>query len=312
VNKLLVLSEDASDYALLLADADLPQLEVTMAIDVESAAAQIAGCNIILGNPQLVSAVLGLADNLEWVQSSWAGVNLLCKPDLRKDYVLTGVKDVFGPPMSEYVFGYLFAFERRVFSMRSNQLDRRWEPLPYRPASEISLGIVGLGSIGRHLARTARHFGIRVTGMSRSGRPCDDVDRVYTPEDSTEFFSGLDYVVIVLPDTTETRDFINTETFGMMKDSTVLINVGRGNAVNEPDLVRALRQGGIGGAVLDVFAEEPLAQDSPLWTLPNVYITPHNAATSFPKNIAGIFAENYHRFLRNESLLYKVDFELGY
>jgi phosphoglycerate dehydrogenase-like enzyme len=312
VNKLLILSSDAPEYGSLVADAGLPHLEVTLAMDIESAAAQLAGCNIILGSPQLVADVLGLAESLEWVQSSWAGVNLLCSPDLRRDYVLTGVKDVFGPPMSEYVFTYLFAFERRVFSMKSDQTERRWKPLPYRPASEISLGIVGLGSIGRHLARTAREFGIRVTGMNRSGKPCDDVDRVYTLESRADFFAGLDYVVLILPDTPETGDFINAETLAMMKETTVLINVGRGNAVNERDLVRALRQGDIGGAVLDVFVEEPLDQDSPLWALPNVFVTPHNAATSFPKHIAGIFTENYRRFLRNEPLLYKVDFELGY
>jgi len=312
VNKLLILSADTLGYHTLINEANLWQLETVTAGCVESAAAIAADCNIILGNPQLVSGVLELSENLEWVQSSWAGVNSLCSPGLRRDYLLTGVKDVFGPLISEYVITYLFALERRVFSMLDNQMERRWKPLPYRPSREITLGIVGLGSIGRHLARTARQFGVRVTGLNRSGKPCENVERVYTAEESANFFAGLDYVVLALPDTRETKSFINTETLRMMNKSTVLMNVGRGSTINEVDLVHALQDGAIGGAVLDVFVEEPLPHDSPLWELPNVFITPHNAATSFPEDIVGIFAENYRRFLQKEPLLHVVDFELGY
>jgi len=312
VNKLLILSADASEYGALIESANLQQLEVAMADCVEAAAEKVGDCNIILGNPLMVSGVLGLADSLEWVQSSWAGVNDLCSPGLRRDYVLTNVKDVFGPLISEYVITYLFALERRLFSMRSNQLKRRWKPLPYRLSRELHVGVVGLGSIGRHLARSVRQFGIRVTGLNRSGRPCDHVEKVYTVENSARFFAELDYVVLTLPDTNETRDFINADTLKLMKKSTVLMNVGRGSIINETDLVNALQEGVIGGAVLDVFTEEPLARDNPLWTLPNVFITPHNAATSFPQDIVGIFTENYRRFLQQEPLLHVVDFELGY
>jgi len=312
VNKLLILSADASDYGSLINAANLRQLEWITAECVESAATRAADCNIILGKPRLVSKVLESAENLEWVQSSWAGVNELCSPALRRDYVLTGVKDIFGPLISEYVITYMFALERQLFSMRSNQLEQCWRPLPFRLSRELHVGIVGLGSIGRHLARLVKQFGVRVTGLNRSGRTCDDVDKVYTAENSADFFANLDYVVLTLPDTQETRCFINADTLSMMKKSAVLMNVGRGSTVNETDLVCALQDGVIGGAVLDVFAEEPLAQESPLWTLPNVFITPHNAATSFPEDIVRIFAENYRRFLQKEPLLHVVDFELAY
>lgn len=312
MNKLLILSADACEYARLVAAAQLPNLEVTTANDIESGLVKAPDCNIILGNPRLVSGVLQSAVNLQWVQSSWAGVNDLCRPGLRRDYRLTGVKDVFGPLISEYVITYLFAHERRVFTMRSNQLERCWSPLPYRPARDISLGIVGLGSIGRHLARTARQFGLRVTGLNRSGSACDDVEKVYTAENIEEFLAEPDYVVLVLPDTLATRDFIKADTLRMMKSTAVLMNVGRGSSVREADLVWALQQGLIGGAVLDVFAQEPLAPDSLLWGLPNVFVTPHNAATSIPGDIVGIFAENFRRFLQNEPLPHVVDFELGY
>lgn len=312
MNKLLILSADAEKYYDLIKAIDLQQLEISSAGNIHSASGLIAGCNIFLGDPPLLSEVLASADRLEWVQSAWAGVEQLCRPVLRRDYVLTNAKGIFGSLISEYVMTYLFAFERRVFSMRSNQLKRHWKPLTYRPAKDITLGIIGLGSIGRELALTARHFGIRVTGLNRSGKPCEGVENVYTVDELGAFLKEPDYVVLTLPATPQTNGFINADTLKMMKPSAVLINVGRGNSINEADLVCALNEAVIAGAVLDVFENEPLALESPLWQMPNVYITPHMAATSFPENIAEIFIENYRRFRRKESLLHVVDFELGY
>ena len=312
VNKLLILSADADKYCALIKAADLQQMEISSTVDIHSARDLIADCNIVLGDPPLLSEVLASADRLEWVQSGWAGVEQLCRPGLRRDYVLTNAKGIFGPLISEYVLTYLFAFERRIFSMRSNQLNRRWRPLTYRRAKDITLGIIGLGSIGRELALAARHFGIRVTGINRSGKPCEGAEKVYTVDELPAFLKDPDYVVLTLPATRQTDCFINSDTLRMMKPSAVLINVGRGNSVRETDLVIALREGVIAGAVLDVFENEPLSPESPLWQMPNVYITPHMAATSFPEDIAEIFIENYRRFRRKESLLHVVNFELGY
>ncbi len=312
VNKLLILAADAAKYTELVTAADLPQLEIRTAIDAVSAQTLVAGCNIILGDPNLVKKVLAPADRLEWVQSSWAGVDHLCRAELRQDYILTNAKGMFGALIGEYVMAYVFAHERQLFRMRKNQLERRWRPLGYRPAKDISLGIVGLGSIGRELALTARHFGIHVTGLNRSGKPCDAVDKVYTADEMAAFLAGLDYVILTLPATPQTRHFINADVLRLMKPSAVLINVGRGNSISETDLVQALRDGVIGGAVLDVFENEPLAQDSPLWLMPNVFITPHTSAISFPDEIARVFIDNYQRFLHGEPLQHVVDFELGY
>jgi phosphoglycerate dehydrogenase-like enzyme len=312
VNKLLILSAEAMQYAELLKAADLPQLEIHTALDSASAQASIASCNIILGDPPLASEVLVSAGRLEWLQSSWAGVDQLCRPNLRRDYLLTNSKGMFGKLVGEYVMTYLFALERQVFRMRSNQHEKRWQPLAYRPASEIALGIIGLGSIGRHLAMTARHFGIRVTGLNRSGKPCDEVEKVFTADNLAGFLKGLDYIVLTLPATPQTKHVINAEVLRLMKPSAVLMNVGRGNSIDETDLVQALREGVISGAVLDVFENEPLDAESPLWELPNVFITPHTSAISFPEEITSLFIENYKRFLRQEPLLHVVDFELGY
>ena len=312
MNKLLILTADAANYETLIRAGNLRQLEIRSAIDVPLATDMVESCNIILGEPSMVSEVLAISRQLEWVQSSWAGIDHLCHPGLRKDYVLTGVKDIFGPLVSEYVMTYLFALERQVFTMRSNQLKQHWQPLPYRPARKIRLGIVGLGSIGQHLATTAKHFGLRVTGLNRSGRPTENVEKVYTANNAATFFAELDYIVLTLPDTPGTRHFINADLLDLMKPSAVLMNVGRGAIINEPDLVEALVDEKIGGAVLDVFTNEPLPRDNPLWQMSNVFVTPHNAATGFAEDIVGIFVENYRRFISQKSLQYVVDFDLGY
>lgn len=312
MNKLLILTPDAEKYLPLIEAAGLPQLRVFCATETEGASDLIASCNIFLAEPRLASTILESASQLKWLQSTWAGVDSLCQAGIRRDYVLTGLKDIFGPLISEYVMGYLFALERHVFKMQSNQLDKRWQPLPYRPSGKISLGIVGLGSIGRQVARAARLFGIPVIGLNRSGKPCSEVQEVFTADNLAGFLETPDYLVITLPDTQETRHFIDADFLKMMKSSAVLINVGRGNVVNENDLAQALESGVIGGAVLDVFETEPLPGESPLWSLPNVYITPHVAAVSFPEDVVRIFSENYSRFLQDESLLNLIDFERGY
>jgi phosphoglycerate dehydrogenase-like enzyme len=312
VNRLLILSADAEKYAALIAAAGLDQLHIMTASDPGSAESLTPQCNIILGDPRLVSEVLASAQLLKWVQSSWAGVDHLCRPGLRRDYVLTGVKDIFGPRISEYVMMYLLSFERQIFTMRNNQLKRFWHPLPYRPLDEITMGIIGLGSIGRHLASMACHFGIRVIGMNQAGRPCVDVEKVFTAKDPAGFFEEADYIVLTLPDTPKTRHFINAEVLKLMKTSAVLLNVGRGSLINEADLVDALQNKIIGGAVLDVFSTEPLPPDSPLWQQPDIYLTPHNAAVTFPEDIVGVFADNYQRFLGKKPLRHVIDFDRGY
>ncbi|MCW8925769.1 MAG: D-2-hydroxyacid dehydrogenase [Xanthomonadales bacterium] len=311
-NKLLILSANGADYADLVEAANLPGLEILAAVNTDHAAHHLCECNIILGDPRMVSEVLDRAPRLEWVQSMWAGVESLCVDGLRRDYVLTGVKDVFGSQMTEYVIAYLFGLERGVFQVRKNQLQRRWQQIPYRHSRDITVGMIGLGSIGRHIAGELRQLGLRVTGLSRTGAACDEVEAVFDHEGMEAFLSEPDYLVLSLPDTTHTKGFIDAGKLRMMKPTAVLINVGRGNTIVERDLVEALRDGIVGGAVLDVFEKEPLDKDSPLWEMPNVFVTPHHAALSFPEDISEIFIRNYHRFVRREPLLHVVDFDEGY
>lgn len=312
MNYLLIVDQDAEHYAQLVAECDLPALTINTATTVEAATARIEDSDILLGPPAMVATLLPHAPKLQWVQSTFAGVDALLQPELRRDYTLTGVKDLFGPLMSEYVFGWILSLERSLFTLREQQKKHLWREIPYRGLSGQTLGVAGLGSIGRHIAATATHFGMRVLGYRRSPGACDAVERVYAGDELHAFLGELDYLVLVLPSTAETTHLIDSTALAAMKASAVLINVGRGNVVKEDDLVEALAAGHPRGAVLDVFEQEPLSQRSRLWDLSNCHITPHIAATSFPDDIAAVFCENYRRFAKGESLNFVIDFEKGY
>ncbi len=311
-NRLLILTENPSHYAELIGRLDLSGLDFITCDRAEDAKNHAKDCNIILGEPDRIAPVLDVAENLQWIQSTYAGVEALVTPSRRTDYLLTGVKDLFGPLMSEYVFTYILALERNIFQTYENQKARLWQNMPYKSLKGTLLGICGLGSIGCHIALTGKHFGMDVWGYKRSYEELPEVDRVLTQTNFREFLAHPDYVVITLPHTPESFHLFDYGSFQAMKRSAVLINVGRGSVVLESALVQALEEKLIRGAVLDVFEKEPLPKDSLLWGLPNVFITPHNSAYSFPEEIVNIFAENYRLFVTGEPLKYAVDFATGY
>ena len=312
MNKLLILEQNAQEYAGELQNRALPALEIVTSNDANCREDHIRSANIILGQPDLVAGLLHQAEQLEWVQSSFAGIEPFCSPGLRTDYHLTGVKGIFGPLMSEYVFAYILALERHLFQMRENQRHCLWESLPYRSLAGVTIGICGLGSIGQHIARTAAHFQMRVLGLRRSPRTTACVEQVFGPSEVNLFVREVDYLVVVLPSTPQTRHFIDGSVLSHMKESAVLISVGRGATVSENDLARALRAGSLRSAVIDVFESEPLPPASPLWKLGNAYVTPHHSAVTFTKDIVGIFSENYKRFIENKPLKYIIDLKRGY
>ena len=312
MNKLLILARKAKKFAMELQSRALPDLEIIASDDPHCSGDHIRSANIILGQPDLVAGVLNQAERLKWVQSSFAGIEPFCEPGVRTDYILTGVKEIFSPLMSEYVFAYILALERHLFQVREQQRQCIWKAIPYRNLDDVTLGICGLGSIGQHIARTAAHFRMRVLGMRRSPRETPCVERVFGPSEVNLFVKELDYLVVVLPHTPQTRHFIDGAVLSHMKTSAVLISVGRGATVAEGDLIDALRSGSLRAAVLDVFENEPLPPENPLWSLENVYITPHQSATTIPTYIADIFAENYKRFLGKQTLKYVIDLKRGY
>jgi phosphoglycerate dehydrogenase-like enzyme len=311
-NKLLMLSRDPTRYAELIKRLDFTDLELIVCDSVVKTKKCVEYCNIIFGEPALIAPFLEGAKRLQWVQSTFAGVEALLGPGKRTDYALTGVKGVFGPLMSEYVFVYILALERHIFEVYENQKERVWKKIPYESLKGKLIGICGLGSVGLHIAQTAKHFGMKVWGYKRSYEEVPEIDRIFTQSDFKEFLSHPNYIVVTLPSTPDTLHLIDYDTIKAMKSSALLINVGRGSVVSENALVRALEEKLIRGAVLDVFEEEPLPEESRLWAFPNVMITPHNSGYSFPEDIVKIFADNYRRFVDKKPLKYMVDFNRGY
>lgn len=311
-NRLLIISRDAAVYDRLLKALAFPDLDIDAVDSAEKALTLAKDCTIILGEPKRIAPVVDRTAHLLWVQSTFAGVEALLHPQARTNYILSGVKDVFGPFMSEYVFSYMVAIERHAFDLYRNQQNRIWQKIPYKSLKGRLLGICGIGSIGTHLAQTANHFGMRVWGYKKTSGSIPEAEQVFTEEGFKQFLSGPDYIINTLPSTRDTYHKFDDTAFSNMKVTAVLINIGRGSAVSEKALIRALQDGQIGGAVLDVFEKEPLPQESPLWSLPNVFITPHISGYSFPSDIVGIFTENYRRFLNGSPLLHRVDFQRGY
>ena len=310
--RLLILSCDARRYYELLCAAQPPNLEITAPEHGDSPPRDLDAYTIILGEPDRVAAALPHATRLRWVQSTFAGVDALCLPHQPRNYILTGVKGIFGPLIAEYVFAQILSLERDLEGMRADQQARVWRQRRFRRLGELTLGLCGLGDIGRHLARTAVPFGMRVVAYKRTPDRIPPVECIYSGKEWEPFLGRADYLVLSLPQTPATTHLIDARALAMMKPSAVLINVGRGSAVAQNDLIDALGRGVIRGAVLDVFEDEPLPLESPLWDLPNVIITPHIAGISYAEGIVPIFLENYRRYRRGAPLNYRIDFNRGY
>ncbi|MCT7655061.1 D-2-hydroxyacid dehydrogenase [Oceanimonas sp. NS1] len=183
--------------------------------------------------------------------------------------------------MSEYVFAHLLSLNRHLRHYREQQRHHNWQPIAYQSLAGKTMLILGTGSIGQHVAGTARHFGMEVLGISRTGREAPNFDRIYQPPALNKVLPRADVVVSVLPSTPETRQLFDADRLNHIKPGVIFFNVGRGDAVDETALLHTLRTGRIGAAVLDVFATEPLPETSPLWDMPNVVITPTIRATAF-------------------------------
>ena len=312
MHHLLILTKHPDEYRRLVETAALPDLQIVASSDVADGLARGGASTVLLGDPTRVREALPHLPNLRWTQLTWAGVEPMLDPSLRRDYVLTNIRGVFGPLMSEYVFGYLLAHERKILARYEAQRAGRWDTTLPGTLRGKTVGLVGVGSIGAHLAGTAKHFGMTVHGYTRSSTDCAQVDRYFHGADKVAFARGVDYLVAVLPNTVFTRRVIDAQMLGALPAHAVVVNAGRGDTLDEPALVDALAGHRIAAAVLDVFPEEPLPPGHAFWTTPNTCITSHTSAPSFPRDIVGVFVDNYRRFASGEPLHYRVDFERGY
>lgn len=307
----IVLSEDASQLGreILRMSVALPTLCICRTVD--EALHDYSGQEIVLGDPDLVAAAVDQWPEVKWVQSTWAGVTPLVK-GVRRDYVLTNVRTAFGPQLTEYVFGYLLAHELRLLERSRRQQQREWYDRASGTLQGKRLAIMGTGSIGTAIATAAAQFDMQVVGLSRSGLATHGFVDVFSTGQIEQFLADADYLISTLPQTAATDGLLNEETLKQLPKHAYLINIGRGNVVDDSALVQCLRAGRLAGAVLDVFDEEPIAAESELWDTPNLLVTAHIAALSHASLIAPIFVDNYHRYMKQETLQNVVDWNLGY
>ena len=309
-----ILSKDASALAEEIANA-WPQPHALNICQAVTTSEQINPdkVEVLLADPNLAAEVIDQCTGLKWCQSTWAGNAPLLNLD-KSDYILTGVKGVFGKLMREYVFAYLLQYARNIpaFAHNQNHQPPIWEESPRAPLTGKTLGILGAGSIAQALIPVAKSFEMKVIGLSRSGQAVDGFDDVYAATDLLKFAQEADHVVNLMPDTPATTGVLNQAFFGALKLHSMFINAGRGSAIIEDALLNALDNGTLQAAVLDVFTQEPLPEKHPFWTHPKVVVTAHTAAVSSPEDVASVFVANAKRYIANEALHYQFDFNKGY
>jgi phosphoglycerate dehydrogenase-like enzyme len=263
------------------------------------------------------------AKKLKWIHSTAAGVAQLMYPELRDSgIVVTNPSGVFSPPMAEHTMGLLLALARNFPDSTRHQDRSHWgqqdiwdEPQRLTELSGQVLLIVGLGSIGRELAKRAGAFDMRVWGVTRSGKgDTTHAEKLFAAQQLEEALPHADYVVIAAPETAETRHLIGTAQIARMKPGARLINVGRGSLLDEAALIRALENGTLAGAALDVTSVEPLPPNSPLWKAPNLFITPHTSAVSdrLWHRETALLVDLLERWFDGREMFNQIDFVRGY
>ena len=278
----------------------LPDARVTVARNRAETRERIASADVLVAIG-LPAELLDAATDLEWIQSLYAGVGGFDVDGLRdRGIALTSGAGIHAEAVAETVFGYALIFERGFLRGLAQQRDRTWRRYPTGELADGTLGIVGVGEIGRRVAELGRAFGMTVIGTKREpDADIDHVDEVFGPDALHAVANRSDYLVLACPLTEETRGLFGREEFVAMPSSAVLINVARGPIVDHDALVVALQEGLIRGAALDVTDPEPLPPESPLWTVPEVVVTPHVAGSTdqYWRRGAELFAENYAKFL---------------
>lgn len=250
---------------------------------------------------------------VRWIQSMGAGVDTFANhPDFPKHILLTRIVGQFGHLMAEYIFAYLLYLAIDIEKLSKNQKEKRWEPFLPHYLLNKKIGIAGLGSIGSEVVRKARAFDMTVYGLSYSGNRAHLVDRHFYPDEWKSFVLDLDYLILTLPLTPQTQHVIDHKILQAMKPTAILCNVGRGKLIVEQDLIRILKSGHLQAAILDVFEQEPLPQTNPLWSMENVYITPHLSGPGTPESIVQYFLENLTLYKSGQPLKGKVHLDRGY
>ena len=259
--------------------------------------------------------VLSRMPALRWIQALTAGVEgWLALPDLPAGLALTCARGTHRVQMPENILGALFHLTKSYGAIAQDQKEHRWRRRVSQTLAGTTLGILGLGVIGQELARKAQVLEMRVIGTRKSPAPLPHVDAVYGPEGTDEVLAASDWVLLLMPVTSETRGFMSAARLKRMKPTAYLLNFGRGELIADADLVEAVRARTIAGAVLDVFTTEPLPAEHPFWGTEGILVLPHIGGLHPGRDhiVAGLFVDNVERFLAGQPLREAVDRTRGY
>ena len=314
----VVMTQGEEGFIAELRDA-FPGVVFEPARTVEDQRRHIRDADVFFGWP--TREVFMAAERLRWVQANGTGIDKITDiPELiDSDVVLTNCRDSHANPMADHVFAMMLSITHRMGELWDDQRAHRWDTDKYFgryvELSGRTMGILALGDIGMAVARRAHGFGMEVYAVDKLLRLAPpEVSGVWGPEGLDRLLQMSDWFVVAAPLTPDTRGLIDERRIGLLKQGAYVIAISRGGIVDEPALIEALRSGRLGGAGLDVVAQEPLPEDSPLWDMDNVVISPHNSALT-PEMFEGrkqVFKENLRRFLANEPFLYVCDKRAGF
>ncbi|WP_459208247.1 D-2-hydroxyacid dehydrogenase [Pseudomonas sp. MLB6B] len=307
----LIAEQDHACYARLLAE-HAPHLRLLASADVDELQGLADKASIWLGEPDLLAELLRHGQVPRWLQSTWAGITPLLSTDLPRHYRLTRAVGIFGQVMAEYMLTYLLNHERQVQSRLCSQAQRQWDARPGGSLAGREVLIVGCGDIGQRVAEYLASFAMHVRGVASTARQQAPFLEVAGLDALPRLVAQADYVINLLPDTPATHDLYDAALLRRFKPGALLLNAGRGVAVVDDDLVRALEQGHLAGAVIDVCRQEPLPATHPFWTAPRLTLTGHSSAPTSPAAMVGLFLENVQAYQARQPLRGEVDFQRGY
>ncbi len=291
----------AEEYKTAL-EKECPDINVYAATDEAQLAGLVEEMDILLAF-RIPDELLQRARRLQWIQSLATGVDYIVNlPSLRSEVLVTSTRGIHGPQMSEMAFLLMLALSRDFPRMVRNQERGIWDRWPTHLLEGKAVAILGVGLIGKEIARKCKAFGMTVSGIDIVRDTVEGVDRFYGPEDIAAAVADADFLLVVAPYTPLTHHIVNADVLARMKPSSFLINIGRGELIDNEALMNALRAGKIAGAALDVFPEEPLPPGHPYWKMENVIVTPHVGGMSdtYVDQALSVFKENLRRFLRGE------------
>lgn len=316
---ILVLKNDIFDLP-QAAEAEIreiaPELDLEVLDSNMDYSQALKNSEIVFGWPK--TELIKKAENLKWLHLPSAGVDRYANKEIyqNQDIILTNSSGVYGKPIAEHVFAMIMAHNRNLIDYAYDKKEKKWQRQnKIKDFFNSTVGILGLGDIGSAIAKRAKAWGAEVLALKRTMTDLPNyVDQIYLNQDLDKLLKRSDYVILTLPGTPATEEIIGRKELKMMKNSAFIVNIGRGSLINQEALIEALKKEWIAGAGLDVTEPEPLTENSELWEMENVILTPHTSGFS-PTNDQRrfeIFKDNLKHYLNNESLVNRVNFKLKY